>query len=434
MLAQRERLVAAAAALLETRELQPQRNRAPGPENDDSSSGYPRWETMASSSSYGGCSVSGGHPTSGSSSGTTVESDLSSSCRFPTSRRGPGGWSGGGGGFTIESFSGNRHTGKGEGPAGEAVGPGHKSKPAHNPHQRVWTEKHRGPSQRPGPLQIPSEVGVLGIAGQQQQQQQQQQPPPPPSPLDLSRGGGPGTVWTKRSSTRSAHATNPATKRHCSPYRRSIGEPVTRRVVGVMDGMVHRQASSPALPMSLGATGGNPSPSGATVLPNPPGSSESAALPPLRNTLCKSAQPLPRWPFQSRISSSCRSLVHGVGFSESGSRSASPRGEISGAFCPRRPLGSDMSGSTLNGARTSVSSMGPAPLPSPRNRSFGQTRGWVTDTLEDLSIVDPGPGPSSEGRRRSFMAPQIKQPAGRLRTEETQEEPVGIKRVRRTRA
>lgn len=167
------------------------------------------------------------------------------------------------------------------------------------------------------------------------------------------------------------------------------------------------------------------------------------------------------------LSSSGRSPVSGVGFSPSGPPSASPGGGFSGVFSPGSAVGSVMSGGGLNSARSSVSSTGPSPRwPSPQNRAFGHTRtrsqGSVADTLEDLSIVDPipptleplrtlppaagplrsprdrvhgggyierrnseiilplpdrtqpdpGPGPASDGRRRSFTASLFEQPPG----------------------
>ena len=423
MLAQRERL-AAAAALEETqKQQQQQRERAPmsgsWPGKEISFSDYrPRWEAAASSGSSGGGSFAGGQPTPGSSSGTFV-SNSSSSGSFLSSRRGSGG-AGGSGGFASESFLSNRRTD--EGAAGEAAATGHESKPTHNPHQWVWTAQPRPVSHRPPPLKDPSQAGVLGIAGRQQ------------SPLDSTRGDSPGTEWTKPSSTQSAHAMYPAVKRHCSPRRRSFShspEPGSRSMVGLTGSMAGLQASSPASPniMSLAASGGTPSPSGAMGLPTPPGSSGSATLPPPHNAPRRSAQRLPQPHFQNRavprgsggpprpprslspggvttgargtdgfyaLSSSGRSPVSGVGFSPSGPPSASPGGGISGVFSPGSAVGSVLSGGGLNSARSSVSSTGPSPRwASPRNRAFGHTRtrsqGSVADTLEDLSIVDPSP-------------------------------------------
>lgn len=509
MLAQRERL-AAAAALEETqKQQQQQRERAPmsgsWPGKEISFSDYrPRWEAAASSGSSGGGSFSGGgQPTPGGSSGTFV-SNSSSSGSFLSSRRG----SGGGGGFTSESFLSSRRAD--EGAAGEQGGPGHEGKPTHNP-VWLWTAQPRGSSQRPPPLKNPSEAGVLGIAGRQQ------------SPLDSTRGDSPGTEWTKPSSTQSAHAMYPAVKRHCSPRRRSFShspEPGSRSMVGLTGSMAGLQASSPASPniMSLAASGGTPSPSGALGLPTPPGSSGSGALPPPHGKPRRSAQRLPQPHFQNRavprsgsggpprpprslspggvtttargsegfyaLSSSGRSPVSGVGFSPSGPPSASPGGGISGVFSPGSAVGSVMSGGGLNSARSSVSSTGPSPRwASPRNRAFGHTRtrsqGSVADTLEDLSIVDPipptleplrtflpaagplrsprdrhrgggggflerrnseiilplpdrtqqdpGPGPASDGRRRSFTASLFEQPADRLRASGNREDAMDIK-------
>eukprot|EP00752_Nemacystus_decipiens_P003145 g2912.t1 len=503
MLAQRERL-AAAAALEETqKQQQQQRERAPmsgsWPGKDMSFSDYrPRWEAAASSSSSGGGSFSVGQPTPGGGSSGTFVSNSSSSGSFLSSRRGSAG-AGSAGGFTSESFLSNRRAD--DGAAGDAGAAGHESKPTHNPHQWVWTAQPRGSSQRPPPLKNPAEAGVLGIAGRQ-------------SSLDSTRGDSPGTEWTKPSSTQSAHAMYPAVKRHCSPRRRSSSyspEPGSRTMVGLTGSMAGLQASSPASPniMSLAASGGTPSPSGAMGLPTPPGSSGSATLPPPHNAPRRSAQRLPQPHFQNRavprgsggpprpprslspggvttagrgsegfyaLSSSGRSPVSGVGFSPSGGgASASPGGGISGVFSPGSAVGSVISGGGgLGSARSSVSSTGPSPrFASPRNRAFGHTRtrsqGSVADTLEDLSIVDPipptleplrtflpaaagplrsprdrhrvgaggflerrnseiilplpdrtqtdpGPGPASDGRRRSFTASLFEQPAGdRLR-------------------
>lgn len=507
MLAQRERL-AAAAALEETQKQQRERAPMSGsfPGKEISFSDYrPRWEAAASSGSSGGGSFSG-QPTPGGSSGTFV-SNSSSSGSFLSSRRGGGG--GGGGGFTGESFLSSRRTD--EGAAGDSGAPGNEGKPAHNPHQWLWTAQPRGSSQRPPPLKNPAEAGVLGIAGRQQ------------SPLDSTRGHSPGTEWTKPSSTQSAHAMYPAVKRHCSPRRRSFShspEPGSRSMMGLTGSMAGLQASSPASPniMSLAASGGTPSPSGAMGLPTPPGSSGSAALPPPHTAPRRSAQRLPQPNFQNRaavprssggpprpprslspggvtsargsegfyaLSSSGRSPLSGVGFSPSGPPSASPGGGISGVFSPGSAVGSVMSGGGLNSARSSVSSTGPSPRwASPRNRAFGHTRtrsqGSVADTLEDLSIVDPipptleplrtllpaagplrsprdrhrggagwflerrnseiilplpdrtqqdpGPGPASDGRRRSFTASLFEQPADRQRAAAgNREDPMEIK-------
>ncbi|CAM9732468.1 unnamed protein product, partial [Scytosiphon promiscuus] len=181
------------------------------------------------------------------------------------------------------------------------------------------------------------------------------------------------------------------------------------------------------------------------------------------------------------ISSSARSPVSGVGFSPSGPPSASPGGGFSGVFSPGSAVGSVMSGGGLNSARSSVSSTGPSPRwASPRNRAFGHTRtrsqGSVADTLEDLSIVDPipptleplrtfppasaplrspidrwrggfperrnseiilplpdrtqldpGPGPASDSRRRSFTASLFEPPADRLRPIGNREDAMDIK-------
>lgn len=499
MLAQRERL-AAAAALEETqKQQQQQRERAPmsgsWPGKEISFSDYrPRWEAAASSGSSGGGSFSGGQPTPGGSSGSFV-SNPSSSGSFLSSRRGSGG-----AGFTSESFLSNRRGDEGAA-AGDAGGPGHESKPVHNPQPWVWTTQPRGSSQRPPPLKPPSEAGMLGVAGRQQ------------SPLDSTRGDSPGLEWTKPSSTQSAHAMYPAGKRHCSPRRRSFShspEPGSRSMVGLTGSMAGLQASSPASPnmMSLAASSGTPSPSGAMGVPTPPGSSGSATLPPPHNAPRRSAQRLPQPHFQTRavprgsggpprpprslspggvttasrgsegfyaLSSSGRSPVSGVGFS--------PGGGISGVFSPGSAVGSVMSGGGLNSARSSVSSTGPSPRwASPRNRAWGHTRtrsqGSVADTLEDLSIVDPspptleplrtflpaagplrsprdrhrdggaflerrnsdiilplpdrtqqdpGPGPASDGRRRSFTAALFEQPGDRLRAAGGRQEAMNIK-------
>lgn len=445
MLAQRERL-AAAAALEETQKQQQQRARAPmsgsWSSKEISFSDYrPRWEAAASSGSSGGGSFSSGQPTPGGSSGNFV-SNSSSSGSFLSSQR-----SGGSGGFTSESFLSNQRRAD-EGPSGDAGGSGKDGKAAHNPHQWLWTAQPRGSSQgarRPPPLKHPAEAGVLGIAGRQQ------------SPLDSTRGDSPGAEWTKPSSTQSAHAMYPAVKRHCSPRRRSFShspEPGSRTMTGLTGSMAGLQASSPASPniMSLAASGGTPSPSGAMGLPTPPGSG-SGALPPPHCAPRRSAQRLPQPQFQNRavprssggpprpprslspggvtttarssegfyaLSSSGRSPVSGVGFSPSGPPSASPGGGISGVFSPGSAVGSTMSGGGLNSARSSVSSTGPSPRwASPRNRTFGHTRtrsqGSVADTLEDLSIVDPIPPTLEPLRTLPPAAGPLRSPRDRWR-------------------
>lgn len=288
----------------------------------------------------------------------------------------------------------------------------------HDPNQWLWTPPPHGSSgaaRRPPPLKNPADAGMLGIAGR---------PPPPPDSL----GDSPGTDWTKPTSTQSAGIY--PHKRHCSPRRRSFShspEPGSRSMVGMPANM----ASSPASP-SMGpimgmssTTGGTPSP-GAMSLPTPPGSSGSAALPPPHNSTRR--QRLPQTQYSNRalprgssggpprpprslspggltparnnnesfyaLPGSGRSPVSNVGFSPSGQPSASPVGGFSGVFSPGSAIGSVTSGGGLNSARSSVSSSGPSPRwASPRR--FGHTRtrsqGSVADTLEDLSIVDPGP-------------------------------------------
>lgn len=502
MLAQRER-IAAAAALEETQKQQ--RARAPvsgsWPGEEMAFSDYrPRWEPAASSGSSGGASFSNGQPTPGS-SGTFV-SNPSSNGSFLSSQRS------GGAGYTSESFLSSQRRGSEGSTAGEQGSSGQDVKPQHNPHQWLWTAQPRGSSQgarRPPPLKNPAEAGVLGIAGR------------PSPPLDSGRGDSPGAdQWTKPTSTQSAQAMYPAVKRHCSPRRRSFShspEPGSRTMIGMASGMAGPQASSPASPNigpGLGlssATGGTPSPSGMGI-PTPPGSSGSAALPPPHGAPRRSAQRLPQPQFQNRavprssgggiprpprslspggmttarssegfyaLSSSGRSPGSGVGFSPSGPPSASPGGGFSGVFSPGSGLGSAISGSGLNSARSSVSSTGPSPRwASPRNRAFGHTRtrsqGSVADTLEDLSIVDPGPptleplrvfpaggplrsprdrwrggpperrnseiilplpdrtqpdpspGPSTDSRRRSFTASLFDQPQGRPRPAGTRDD------------
>lgn len=449
MLAQRERL-AAAAALEEQQKQQRARDRAPAsgswPGKDMPFSDYhPRWEAAGSSGSSGGASFSGGQPTPG-----TFGSNSSSSGSFLSSQRSAGG-GGESGSFTGESFLSTQRRGVDEGAAGSEPGSaGQDGKAAaHNPQPWLWTAQRSSQGgRRPPPIKNPAEAGVLGIAGRQQ------------SPLlDSTRGDSPGAEWTKPSSTQSAHAMYPAVKRHCSPRRRSFShspEPGSRTMAGLTGSMAGLQASSPASPnvMSMGASGGTPSP-GAMGIPTPPGSSGSAALPPPHRAPRTSAQRLPQ--FQNRavprsssggpprpprslspggvastarspdgfvyaLSGTGRSPGSGVGFSpRGGPPSASPGGGISGVFSPGSAVGSVMSGGGgLNSARSSVSSTGPSPRwASPRNRAFGHTRtrsqGSVADTLEDLSIVDPIPPTLEPLRTLPPVAAPLRSPRDRWR-------------------
>ncbi|CBJ29373.1 EsV-1-7 [Ectocarpus siliculosus] len=422
MLAQRERLAAAAA--LEEQQKQQRaraRDRAPAsgswPGKDMPYSDYrPRWEAAGSSGSSGGTSFSGGQPAPGGRTGT-FGSNSSSSGSFLSSQR-SGGGGGDSGSFTGESFLSTQRRGTDEGPAGGEPGSaGQDGKAAaHNPQPWVWTAQPRGSSQgarRPPPLKNPAEAGVLGIAGRQQ------------SPLlDSTRGDSPGAEWTKPSSTQSAHAMYPAVKRHCSPRRRSFShspEPGSRTMAGLTGSMAGLQASSPASPniMSLGASGGTPSP-GAMGIPTPPGSSGSAALPPPHRARRSTAQRLPQPQFQNRA----------VPRSSSGGpprppRSLSPGGVASTARSP------DGFVYALSGAGGSVAdtledlsivdpipptleplrTLPPvaAPLRSPRDRwraGFLERRNnsEIILPLPDRTQPDPAPGPASDVRRRSFTA------------------------------
>lgn len=487
MLAQRERN---ARALEETQAQQ----RACGPVSgswpgEEMAFGdyRPRWDPASSGSS----SFSSGQPTPG--SGGVFSSNPSSAGSFLSSQR-PSNT----GGFTSESFlSSQRRHSDGSMPSDQGTGSQPSSPQDHNQQQWLWTAPPRGSAQgarRPPPLKNPAEAGVLGIAGR------------PSPPLDSTRGDSPiNDQWNKPNSAQAV--IYPAGKRHCSPRRRSFShspEPGSRTMVGLTGSMANLQASSPASPnmgAGLGMTptaGGTPSP-GRMGVPTPPGSLGSAALPPPHGAPRRSAQRLPQPQFQNRapprstggpprpprslspgnmttarsndgfygISSSGRSPVSGVGFSPSGGPSASPGGGFSGVFSPGSGLGSATSAGGLNSARSSVSSTGPSPRwASPRNRAFGHTRtrshGSVADTLEDLSIVDPGPptleplrvlaggplrsprdrwrgglperrnseiilplpdrtqpdpspGPATDGVRRSFTASLFDQPGGRIR-------------------
>ena len=456
MLAQRER-IAAAAALEETQKQQ--RARAPlagsWPGKEMTFSDYrPRWETTSSASSAGGAGFSGGQPAPPGATGTFASNPSSSGSFLSSQRSG----SAGSAGFSGESFLSNQRRG-GEGSSATSDQGGASSQeggpqPAHNPQPWVWTAQPRGNSQggrRPPPIKNPAETSVLGSAGRQS------------PPLDSARGDSPGAEWTKPSSTQSAHAMYPAVKRHCSPRRRSFShspEPGSRSMIGLTGSMAGLQASSPASPgmgpiMGLTAATGTPSPSSGMGLPTPPGSSSSAALPPPHGAPRRSAQRFPQPQFQNRamprttggpprpprslspgglgtargssdgfypLPGAGRSPVSGVAFSPSGPPTASPGGGggFSGVFSPGSGLGSAASGGGgLNSARSSVSSTGPSPRwASPRHRAFGHTRtrsqGSVADTLEDLSIVDPGP-PTLEPLRVFPAAGPLRSPRDRWR-------------------
>lgn len=489
MLAQRERRAQAQAQALEETQAQ-QRVRASGSWSTDEppfSDYRTRWDTTSSGSSGG--PGFGSQATPGS-SGVLPPSNAPSAGSFVGQRASTGGVQG-------ESFISNQPRRNGDGSVSTEQNslsqPGSPQK--HNPHEWVWPAQPSRASSRPPPLKNPAEAGVLGIAGR------------PSPPLDSTRGDSPGTEWTKPSSASAMY--HPAYKRHCSPRQRSFShspEPGSRTMMGLTGSMANLQASSPASPnlgpgMSLNSTG-TPSPSAAGI-PTPPGSSGSAALPPPHGAPRLSAQRLPQPQFPNRavprsstggpprpprslspgsgmptarssegfytLSSSGRSPVSGVGFSPSGPTASpgGPGGAFSGVFSPGSGLGSAMSGGGLSSARSSVSSTGPSPRwASPRNRAFGHTRtrsqGSVGDTLEDLSIVDPGPptleplrvlaggplrsprdrwrgglperrnseiilplpdrtqpdpspGPATDSRRRSFTASLFDQPEGRAR-------------------
>lgn len=491
MLAQRER-IEAAAALEETQKQQrvhaPSSGAWPGEEIIDY---RPRWEA-ASSGSSGGASFSSGQPTPGS-SGT-----------FPNNPSGSG------------SFLNSQHNSSGSFPAGNflsnqrrnsdgGVSSGQGSSGRDMPQTTqpwLWTGEPHGSSvgaRRPPPLKHPEKAGVLGIAGR------------PSPPLDSTRGDSPGTEWGTPSSSHSTNSGHPAMKRHCSP-RRSFShspEPASRTMLGLTNRMAGLQASSPSPSPNMGpimgmgsATTSSPS---RMAIPTPPGSSGSAALPPPHGAPRRSAQRLPHPQLANRglprstggpprpprslspggmptarsnesfyaLPNSGRSPGGGVGYSPSGQPSASSTGGFSGVFSPGSVIGSTMSGGGLNSTRSSVSSTGPSPRwASPRHRAFGhsrtpsQSQGSVGDTLEDLSIVDPGPptleplrvfsaaeplrsprdrwrggpperrnsdiilplpdrtqpdpapGPSTDGLRRSFTASLFDQPSGRTRSRE----------------
>ncbi|CAM9296525.1 unnamed protein product, partial [Sphacelaria rigidula] len=392
----------------------------------------PRWDTASSANS----SFSSGQPTPGSAGGG-FSSNPSSTGSFLSGQRA----STGGFGNEPAFLSGNRRNSDG-GLSNEqnAVG----VKPPGSPQKKQWLWTSQEMARRPPPIKNPAEAGVLGIAGR------------PSPPLDSARGDSPSNDhWNKPNS---AHAVMyPQVKRHCSPQRRSFShspEPGSRSIMGLTGSMAGLQASSPASPnMGLGVTpttGGTPSP-GAMGIPTPPGS--SGALPPPHGAPRRSAQRLPQPQFQNRavpprnssgpprpprslspgnmasgrgndafygIPGSGRSPVSGVGFSPSGGPSTSPGGGISGVFSPGSGLSSTTNaGGGLSSTRSAGSATGPSPTrwASPRNRAFGHSRtrsqGSVADTLEDLSIVDPGP-PTLEPLRNVAGGP-LRSPRDRWR-------------------